>query len=778
MPSYVGFQLALELSSVLPIKEYTSLALTSIVDLARNLRNSGSDIVVESDLADIFGRAQISDEVVKSFKDKVRTTKLVPLYNGSEIQLQSGPGPTVIRAFQEPRYFATVVTLSLFSYFLPKRELARMLASSMLKRFEANLPGAKSPCGYDGIESTLTAITNQCSEFHWGSYRERVEQKVKASFPEYHWAADYILLTPAVLVGAMDFFYIAKSLPENRIVTLSSQTGFLLLVVWAHYLLELNVVITGLPNSDIVFGNIEEPQVIIHWNKDDDKQYAYHGPWGKTETLGPIIRLHEKDMHVILSSEPEENDIDHLDPYERHPLSGYGAIYLRRTLNTQLIIQDNNPVYEDLVGLIAGLAFNKSQRMRRKYTVGYPDEPNEGITSGEVIKLEKWRLMKSMSLIFTGIRIDERKCLDYASALEGCAFSESFLPSTLDVFLKSNSYADFYSSPEEAFETNAYGMAQHVEFMARIVLAFAHVIELDQCGDMPLILDHEGAVVVQFLDAISTSSSRDTTIRPGSLATFDSIASLLGSFEESDHHYSGPEWLRASHGWSVHLNTVGEHDPAKVRLELVHVRKGIPTNPRTNERKLWIRDGVGVTKGTHNNVYPIERDSEYLPRACAKFLEKQEYWVTGVQEFELTLHLTFALCAEWQSRGADPKISEINGYRRMHDRLWNAFVTPECQHSSLNQKEQREKIKLGPDAAALLGYDRGFEVDGEGSEPEKVWVLLTKGDRYLRWTAIENVVPQGEECSERRTMVRSNKCCESCALEYTASHDGKWFLVL
>ena len=54
-----GFQLSLELAQLFPIRAGIETAADRLLQYARDLRKSGSDILVEKDLADIFGRANI-----------------------------------------------------------------------------------------------------------------------------------------------------------------------------------------------------------------------------------------------------------------------------------------------------------------------------------------------------------------------------------------------------------------------------------------------------------------------------------------------------------------------------------------------------------------------------------------------------------------------------------------------------------------------------------------------------------------------------------------------
>jgi len=78
-PSW-GFQLALELSNIFPLRDVAHVlgqaAGHQIMKLARDLRKSGSDIIVEADLAEVFGRARISSELEAKFKDRTKITKL------------------------------------------------------------------------------------------------------------------------------------------------------------------------------------------------------------------------------------------------------------------------------------------------------------------------------------------------------------------------------------------------------------------------------------------------------------------------------------------------------------------------------------------------------------------------------------------------------------------------------------------------------------------------------------------------------------------------------
>lgn len=102
----------MELTRIALLQLAANAAVGALMALARELRNSGSDIVVEEDLAQLFGRSRISPKITSSFRTIVsKSSSNRSLWEG--ITLQGGPSPTVLRALREAPYFAIVVQLSL-----------------------------------------------------------------------------------------------------------------------------------------------------------------------------------------------------------------------------------------------------------------------------------------------------------------------------------------------------------------------------------------------------------------------------------------------------------------------------------------------------------------------------------------------------------------------------------------------------------------------------------------------------------------------------------------
>ncbi|KAI4250849.1 MAG: hypothetical protein L6R42_008604, partial [Xanthoria sp. 1 TBL-2021] len=96
MPPFTNqFSLSLELTRLVPFGQFASNA---IMSLAGFLQNSGSDTVIEEDLANIFGRCRISPHREREFRKIVGKNHSSTLSSALGLTLEDGPGPTVSRS--------------------------------------------------------------------------------------------------------------------------------------------------------------------------------------------------------------------------------------------------------------------------------------------------------------------------------------------------------------------------------------------------------------------------------------------------------------------------------------------------------------------------------------------------------------------------------------------------------------------------------------------------------------------------------------------------------
>ncbi len=829
------FSLALELSNIFPIRTVVESAATQLLTFARELRKSGSDIVVEEDLAAVFGRGRISPELADKFRDAVKVQTFVPLTRGGEIRLDSGAGPTMHRALRERRYFATVVQLSLLAWMQPREKVAAMLASCMTKRLDMGVQDASDP-GYEGIVKTLAACSSQSSNFAWSFYVQQVEAKLRSCIPDYRFLIDYVGLSDTLLLGAMDYLYLVQSLPDHRKILISDQKGCLTLVVWAHYVLGLTVaVVSGrTPDKNVLFGDSGPPQVIISWQECEDRSEhinhnligvcrnhstllspspstatdAWIQGWSTTTTattnttnttntirtnkiklrgVAPIkrlptrrepdIRLLDQDMSVILQSSPEEQGSSRIglrSSYDRHPLLGYGTVCLRRTCNLKHIAPDNDPVYEDSVNLVTALAIHVSRRLVRTFEPACQGEHESESIPRYEIQLEAWRVLASSTIIFAGFRHDPAAVNSYVEVLSDSVLDDYIVPGSFASFLQKAAVGNV-----SLLETK--GLLSQIQCLARIVLLFAFVVEVESCAEMPVLLDHGSLELMHELNRICRNPNTRAVIAPETI--FNGIIRLLSLGSSCQRHdkwvssaYSQTLFLWSDFGWSVFLGTTLDKDPAEVKPHLIHIRKGVPTNARTNERKRRIGDGYYDFPSDLPRAYcePPEETESCLPRAVAQVTRRSEYWTSRAQQFEMILIYTFEAVPHSGLECFNiPPVEDWMTCRRMHHHIWQTVLTPPCAHDP--EPKPKSPLDLGSDAVALLGWT------DIGGHSQRVVVFLTRGDPCLRWLAVGNAAAKIRAegpGNKREAMLRTRDCCDKCALEHVSSLPGRWILIL
>ena len=186
--------------------------------------------------------------------------------------------------------------------------------------------------------NTLSACSTQSAGFNWSFYTQTVEEKLRTGIPTFQYSQDYIRMTPALLLGAMDCLYMVQSLPEDRAIVVANEIGSITLIIWAHYLLNLEVVVTGEVSRPIHFGRGSKPQVTIEWTKKNGELAGELFYPSESEDQEPEIRLLDAKQEIALRVHPDEESRDSIQADDRHPLLGWGSTYLHRLLNTTLLL--------------------------------------------------------------------------------------------------------------------------------------------------------------------------------------------------------------------------------------------------------------------------------------------------------------------------------------------------------------------------------------------------------------------------------------------------------
>ena len=773
MPLPAQFSLSLELASlarVLPVRS----TVNSIISLARDLKRSGSDLLVEEDLVAIFGRGKIVASIENQFRHAVSIASITPFYRGSEIVLDSGPGATIGRALREGRdYMASVIQLSFLGSMHEEASFASALTECMQKRSELNVANA-TPCpDYDGILGAIQACNSQTSRFPWGNLTSLVESKFPQSSQWFrcpHSPLRY--LSRELLLGTMDYLYLTQSLPDDRIVMVQNQMGLVPIVVWAHYILGLEVLIKGSPDGDIQFGTyaLKRPQVVITWSGHwETIPPEFEGEWGTMSLPCPTISLLDGQMEIVLTTtEPKDGEFMTIEGQERFRLQGYGTAYLRRMhcFNTDTLLADDDPIYTDCVQTVVALAILVQKFLYRK-----PHGPilNEDIPKECFFKPDNVRVTTSAELLFTGIKFDKKEINRYVERLMGFDWDDMPLPPSVRAYIEKGSAG-------RGVMPNLCG---ELSDLATIVLTFAQVVELEACADIPLL--YTGLMPIS-ASSIPRKAKQVISLAPNTWNRI--IFEMLRGVQPEclvPQEFEDFPVLVSHRGWSLFPNFVGDIDPGMINPELLSIKRGVPTNVRTNERKFLILDAPPVPlKGNGRHPVIIDRGPSYLPRCVTPVTKRTEMYSSRSKEFWLSIRFDVDESSSPLRSGEQAKFPLYASYRQFHGALCGVIKTARCSHA--DEDPQPLQLDLGVVTA------KGFQwVSGDVGDDTRICILLVRNDSRARWLAVCNLIYRKWGIDvyydetyrlERRVVLRCPGCCDDCAVKFASSMPGKWLVIL
>ncbi len=473
------FSLSLELSRIVPIRPVITYGTESLVNLFRALRRSGSDFLVEEDLAAIFGRMKVEPSLEQEFRGVVKIASFTPLHAQSPIVLDAGPGPTLLRALKDRYYMALVIQLSFLVWMHEETTLATALVESMRSRYESGVQNATPDPDYDGILRTLQACSSQTSQYRWDNLVALVVSRFPASRQLFRMDHSPLKsLSPNLLLGAMDYFFLVQSLPEDRFVVVENQKGLVPIIIWGHCILGLSVLVNGSPDGDVIFGCTEGPQIVIKWSSAPLNPTNQFEDW----VSAPMIYLLDASHEVVLKTEPVDNESTRIEGQECHCLKGYGTTFLQRLFNKTNLVEDDDPIYAETANFTVAFALLLSRSMRR-------DSISEASCGKKDIEIpaqcylgtEPWRLFDSSMLLFTGIELDKRVISGFSEKLTGVSVADMTIPPGIRNYLEKPGH-DQYTRDRITKDH----FIEDIKQIASWVLTFAQVVDVKSCADLVL----------------------------------------------------------------------------------------------------------------------------------------------------------------------------------------------------------------------------------------------------------------------------------------------------
>ena len=398
MPFDNQFALTLEVTKLVPlIGQAYNKTTNAILNSARELKNSGSDIIIEEDLTNVLGRCKISDGLSSSFRTVVgKSSSTIPLLE--DIFLQAGPGPTVARSFKDKPHFAMLVQISFLTWTFGQVGLATALADALQNRYERAPSEAGLPVVPDrsGIIAVLGAIESQTSAFNWNMMLDAVSQTLGYNMRNHQHESPFPF-AKFLFEPLLDMFPMVQTLPSDRFIhiqasPMSWKGGVSALVVWAHHILGLTVVVRRPSFSpqrsvNIRFGDTEVENVFIDETNVENE---------------PLVALLDAAKEHLLTVKPNpDEDIELIHALRRRPLRSWATSMILDLLYVSNPIKEWPPgVMEELQTVAIAFTFI----VAKKLVIDSGDELFEGTGDsaiGSVIyKINESYLIQAIQILF------------------------------------------------------------------------------------------------------------------------------------------------------------------------------------------------------------------------------------------------------------------------------------------------------------------------------------------------------------------------------------------
>ena len=724
---------------------------------ARELRHSGSDIVVEEDLANVFGRCRISPALASSFKTVITTSSSnVSLLEG--IRLQGGPGPTVVRAFQESPYFAMVAQLSLLVWTFHTNYLATALTDSLRKRSEGAPPSSVVQISPDreGILGVLNACESQTSAFNWNMILNTVSttlgyqpKRNPMDFPQF------------TLQGLLDMIPMAQTLPNDRLIHIQIpvgkgiESGVSALVVWAHHVLDLTVLVrprksNGTSSNDVRFGGSGVEQVFIEEVDGEDEAI--------------IILLDSQKEHLLTIKPEPDADFDLIGAVRRTPARGWGNIVLADNLEGFVAFPTRpQAVLEDLQTVTSAFALIICKHLIKDDSDRDSGaKPNgRGVMTYDV---NENRLLRASRFLLDNPRINLKEVNSFVALYSFKALDERLpLPSALDAASRMEPVPQNRERKVEEEWNQICGQARRLSIF---LIALAHVVHLEECDDLIFAGLAIGDMFQHPLAQQLEEWNGQDALLVRNDAWLQAVAVPLVGHQRSIWKLPWDRvCLFSDRGWSAYITTFGDSDPSLTNVGSMYIGRGSPCRDGVWKTGIW-----DLLDRSYNFATEPQRAESCGQKAYLRCTEK----ITLDSPYCGEGEDVFCVIARFRINRtvAKQRPFKLVGYKELQKCLWWAQLSKSCSHGD----RKSEEVKLAMGCATVSGF--GHHLDAE----ERILIWLTAHSKGARWLALTTIpwvsVWADEELFSRQILLRKSDCCFQCVIDQAAGESGKWFIVL
>jgi hypothetical protein len=735
MPLSSQFQLSLELTNLIPS---IPSGARELVNFARELQRSGSDLVAEEDLVEIFGRNKLEERFESSFKNVVKdSSKQTIISQALNIIIEGGAGPTVQRALKHREHFATIVQLSMLTWVHERQALASALITAMRRRVHEapTQVNIRSTPGETALLGFLKSCQEQTGAFPWQRWFDGIRLKLGIPDKEGSEVLDSLLPVP-VLQGSLDMLTAVQSFPEDRVVFIQGYSGVVTMVVWAYCLLGLTVSVE-MKSGTISFGD-GNAKVIID---------------ATDEWCESTICLFDASHQLVLEI-GKDDEFEDIDPEIKHLAKGYGTRILKRKRTDMELVSK-------MAHYSSAIAWGLARRLQ------IVDSPAMTLAPSRIQALESLQPSQcpppepnSSSGRFSTLKRDEPLVADEVNLLaaEGFLFDgvviDRDLVRTYSVKVAKGETADSLSSALVAEEFP--GIESHLFLhLALVMLALTSISDLSACelwrlGELGTV---QNARITKYVDQYWMD---DVPIPLKHDDWYQLLASMMlgmrcWSLPETITHTS----LVSNWGWSMWMSSFSrDHDPFAITPGILIVRQGVPSC--NGERRNAVMDGP-VQGPSGISTRPHEGDGEQITWRCTIDAEFKHPLISVRED-----HFVVSVRSVVEGRPF------CRGYRELHRIRWNAWTVPACNHDC------NTPVVLSAEVATVKELGMLEMRTFQDPRTLRVYILLVRGNPAARWFAMAGGLTLG-----RNIVLAGHQNCLPCILDSVCGGDGEsiWFVV-
>lgn len=710
--------------------------------------------------------------------------------------LDSGPGPTVARAFSKDQtpYFATVIQCSLLSSVFDKRSLSGAIKQYFEKQAECT-PAKEIPIAgpsEEGIFGFLQACEEQSSSYNWVNQLTAIGRTLHCKDHEIHRP-----IPVCILRGLIDMLPLVQHFPEDRIIEIENGDGVCFLIAWAH--LVLGLCVTVIRTSHIsgtrsyqepkTFGS-GSPQVIIRVGVVRRISSVFSTNVKPSITLLAAAADGKNEKLFRLEPDPDESQ---LEAVFRRPAKGYGKGRFEMLWDHE---DGRESFLEEMSLITSGYAFALSKNLykatsRQRCSVESPQgtsasesSENENSANHDVsksratpyaygafplfraahdtnegrdipYKIDTYPLLNAAQFLFNDRKLSKQSISQYATRYS-CVNLNHLPRSSERIYIILNC-----AFGSESAKGKWCKLASAVRELSTLLLAFAHVRDLKSCEDLLLSDDICGDIAIQEISLVRDNLTQWDGRQPVFVTEFqwfDTLAALMLHNFDLDYGGSQPS-LQSDRGWSIYLSTLSNTDPSFTDVGLIVIRKGVPC--RNNVRKHAIFDSTDSVSFGPGGLRVENKAGEQATLCCMDAIEfgsplcgeRKDSFIVSLRIHDIrngTQHT-------WRT-----------GYSDLYEALWAVQKTTSCQHPPL----QNKRLTLDARSVTVSGH----VADGDLGMDDRLIICLTAYNTAARWRALCSAI--NYELTDRRVLLRGSDCCFACTIAQTAVSTERWWIIL